>query len=563
MENFENPIKSRRNFLGKIGLSSLLLGVGGNMFGSGAKLDGRTTAVKNLIWNPYEFGAKGDGKTVDTKAIQAAVDSCYSSGGGKVLLYGGTFVSGTIILRSNITLHVEAGARLRGSNDLDDFPIFPSQYPSYTGTFVTNKMMIYAEDAQNITISGRGTIDGNGDYWLNGPYGSPSFSIRPRIIHFRGCENVHVHDITLYNSASWVQTYQSCTNMVIEGITVESRENSQIEKERYADAPGRNTDGLDLLDCQNVRIANCYINSGDDAICFKSLSPDGICGDITVSNCIISSNASGIKIGTETAGAFQDITIQNCVIFDLRAEAIALLTADGARIERINISNITLRNIKGAAIAIRLGVRNRAYRKNVKINQPELKDILIENIQGTRISTDYGCSVTGIKNIPVENIVLRNISLLFEGGGKRENSYREIPEHEEGYPSGRTFGRIPAFGFFIRHANNVTLENIHLRFIKDDDRPPLVCKNVVGLEIKDLKAQATNQTPELIRLINAKDVIIAESLPLTPVSVFVSVEGTETDKIVLLNNRLKNAAQNIVIEEELKKNTVTVIGTIN
>jgi len=186
---------------------------------------------KDAVYDPFHFGAKGDGKTLDTKAIQTAVDKCYGSGGGTVYLHNGYFISGTIYLKSNISLLIEAGTILRASNNLDDFPSIPSKYPSFTGEMVTHKMLIYAEDQKNITIHGRGTIDGNGDYWVKGPYGSPSFSIRPRIIHFRGCENIMVRDVTLYNSASWVQLYQSCRNIVIDGITVNSRENKDIEKE--------------------------------------------------------------------------------------------------------------------------------------------------------------------------------------------------------------------------------------------------------------------------------------------------------------------------------------------
>ncbi len=245
------------------------------------------------FFNVRDYGAIGDGKTLNTKAIQNAIDDCHKNGGGKVYLHKGIFISGTIILKSNVTLYIEAGTILKASNNLEDFPIMPSRYPSYVGNFETNKMLIYAEDASNISIAGRGTIDGNGDHWVNGPYGIPSFSVRPRIIHLRGCENIKISDITLYNSASWVQSYQSCKNLVIDGITVNSRENKDIEKERFADARGRNTDGLDLLDCEKVRISNCYINSGDDAICLKSFSPDEGCRDITITNCVVSSNASG------------------------------------------------------------------------------------------------------------------------------------------------------------------------------------------------------------------------------------------------------------------------------
>lgn len=470
------------------------------------------------VWDVFESGAKGDGKTMDTKAIQTAIDRCHAAGGGKVYLHNGQFLSGTIYLKSHVTLYVEAGAVLLGSANVNDYPSTASKYPAYGGELVTEKMFIYAEDARNISIAGRGTIDGRGDDF-NGPYRSPSFSGRPRILHFRNCEDVQIREVTLRNSGSWVQFYQSCKNLVIDGITVDSRENKDIEKFRHADAKGRNTDGLDLVDCQLVRVSNCLINSGDDAICLKSLSPNEGCRDITITNCIVSSNASGIKIGTETSGFFEDITVQNCTVFDTRVDAISLMTVDGARIERINIANISVRNIKGTAIFIRLGARNRPYRKNAKINTGILKDVLIENVQGTRIG-GYGCSITGIPGFPVENIVLKQIRLRFDGSNKPllgDDDHRTpvaieppavnpvVPEKVEAYPRGEMFGRLPAYGFYIRHGRNISLENLSLDYADEENRPAIVADDVDALEIIGLKAKASPNAPELIQLKNVRN----------------------------------------------------------
>ncbi|MCC5928783.1 MAG: glycoside hydrolase family 28 protein [Cyclobacteriaceae bacterium] len=508
------------------------------------------------IYDPFDYGAKGNGITLDTEAIQAAIDSCHHAGGGKVYLYKGVFISGTIILKNNVTLYIEAGATLKGSNNLEDFPTKHSKHPSYEGNFETNKMLIYSEDAKNISVIGRGIIDGNGDHWVDGPYGFPSFSKRPRIIHFRGCENIVVRDITLYNSASWVQSYQSCNNIVIEGITVDSRENKDIEKPRFADVPGRNTDGLDLEDCQQVRISNCFINSGDDGICIKSFSPNEASRDITITNCIISTNASGIKIGTETAGKIEDITIQNCVVYDTRVDAISIITVDGSQIERINISGITCRNIKGSAIFIRLGNRFRTYRENAEINNPHLKDVIIENIQGTRISEKYGCIIAGIKNIPVENIVLRNINLEFEGGGHAEQSYQDVPQREGAYPNGLIFGDLPAYGFYIRYAKNIILDNIQLRVTNEDERPAIICDEVEQLEIIRLKAEASSNSPELIRLINSKNAIISQSRSASPVPVFLSIYGRNSAEIILQNNPFSNAITMYIFKDGASKQSM-------
>jgi polygalacturonase len=479
------------------------------------------------VWDVYSFGAKGDGKTSDTQAIQAAIDNCYRAGGGKVSLYNGRFLSGTIYLKSCVTLHIESGATLLGSNSPDDFPAIVTDYPVVSGEYPIDKALIYAERSENIAITGFGTIDGRGDDL------EPMERPRPHIIVFRSCKNIKVRNVRLYNAAFWVQKYQSCDNMVIDGVTVDSRENKDIEKPRFIDVPGgRNTDGCNIVDCKNVRISNCNINSGDDGIVFKSFLRNEGCYNVTVNNCIITTNASGIKIGTESAGTFKDFTINNCVIYDTRGAAIGLMTVDGASVERIIISNITLRNIKGTAIFLRLGNRGRIYQNgDEKAAIGKMNDILIQNVYGKEIER-YGCSITGIQDAPIENIVLDNIQLTFTGSNTpllfegyddkivEELTMDIVPEKEDVYPRGEMFGKLPAYGFYVRHINNMEFNGIRLRVQEDDKRPALVADDVKGLTINRFSTKVSSDISALIYLCDVEKVNIFQSPDILPVSVF-------------------------------------------
>ena len=344
---------------------------------------------------------------------------------------------------------------------------------------------------------------------------------------------------------------QSSKNIVIDGITIDSKVEGLS-----------NQDGIDIVDSKFVRISNCLINSGDDSIVMKSFSPDEGCANITITNCVVSSYTSGLKIGTETAGAFEDITISNCTISDTRGEGISLISVDGARMERVTVSNVTIRNLNRSSIFIRLGDRGRAYLKNAKLKKSIIRNVIIENIHGTEIAMYHGCLITGIPGMNIENVIIRNINLEFRGGGKPKDAERQVPELEKEYPAGSRFGIIPSYGFFIRHAENIVLDEVNLRFKNKDDRPAVFCEEVKVLQIRNLQAQCTNDSPALIFLKNIHESVISNCRPTNNIPVFIKLAGDDSSDIALISNQLKNAGQSILLEKDSLKSSVKEYGSL-
>lgn len=239
--------------------------------------------VSRGIFDVRDCGAVGDGVTLDTKAIQAAINACSQAGGGKVYLTNGKFLSGTLYLKDNVTIYLEAGAVLLGSADINDYPVTIPGFRSYTDNY-TDKSLIYAEKVKNISIIGRGTIDGQGTSFKG------KWKVRPYTLRVIECHDVVVKDVTMRNSPMWMQHYLACDNVRVDGITVYNQCN-------------RNNDMIDIDGCRNVTIANCIGDTDDDALTFKST-----CGrpteNVTVTNCILSSHCNAIKCGTESNGAF-------------------------------------------------------------------------------------------------------------------------------------------------------------------------------------------------------------------------------------------------------------------
>ena len=473
------------------------------------------------IFNVRDYGATGNGVTLDTRAIQTAVNACSKAGGGTVYFPTGTYLSGTIFLDSNVTLFIDTGAILLGSTDLKDYPVTVPSYRSYTDNY-TDKSLIYGEDLRNISIIGRGVIDGQGDAF------SGQYKVRPYMIRIIECQNITIRDITIRNSPMWVQHYLACENVNIDGITVHSKVN-------------HNNDGIDIDSCEKVRISNCEINSGDDAIVLKSTS-DRFCRDVTITNCVLSSRCNALKLGTESNGGFQNITITNCTIYDTGLCGIALELVDGGAFNQVNVSNITMNNVNGA-IFIRLGNRARPFKNGMeKPGMGSLRNVIISNVQATNVDS-IGCSITGLPGHPVENVLLENVRINFRGGGTQKDGHLEIPELPDRYPEYKMFGTLPAYGFYCRHVNNLKFHHVELGFEKPDHRSAIVCDDVKDLELMGFDSESTGKTKTLIRLKQVDGAFIHDCRPRCKTKTFISLEGDLTDNITLINNDFSNVNQ--------------------
>lgn len=446
-----------------------------------------------------DFDTKGDGVTLCTRNLQAAIDSAnatYRRTGTKqtVVVPPGQYVSGTLYLKSGVTLHLERGATLLGSTNPFDYVKDPA---------VRWTAFIFAIMQHDIGITGQGTIDGRGWEVANNmvsyihlglvddplKYDRPNESNRPENIHFLECENIVISGITLRNPASWNQQYDRCRHLLIENLTVDSKS--------YW-----NNDGVDIVDCQHVVIRNCNIDAADDVFCFKSHKADGLSEDVLVENCTGRSSANGIKFGTMTRGTFRHFRFRNITIYDTYRSAITIASVDGGALQDIVIDGLRATHT-GNPIFLRFAERRQG------IVEPCLKDITIRNVyvEVPADKPDAGYNYEGpVEDLPrnispssivgtpghrIENITLENVEIHYPGGsdssyafcGSDPESLAAIAERTTQYPEFSMFKELPAWGLYLRHADNVVLRNVRMTLADRDYRPCIVADDVNGLTL--------------------------------------------------------------------------------
>jgi hypothetical protein len=441
------------------------------------------------------FGIRSDGGTLYTRSIQFAIDYINQNGGGRLVFDVGRYLTGSIHLKSDVTLELKEGAVLVGS--LNPF--------DYDRKLVT--ALIFAYDQHDVAITGKGVIDGQGralaanvtelvhkgiikDLFRND---RPEVEIRAMIMNFRNCKNVLIRGVTIRNAASWVQTYDQCTNLRLDSIYVDSK-------------AFWNNDGIDIVDCDSVAVTNSYIDAADDGVCLKSQDGSKFCNNILISHCTIRSSANAIKFGTTSFGGFRKIRILNNKVFDTYRSAIALEAVDGGFVEDVLVDSLQAFNT-GNAIYLRVGERQ-VGRKG-RLDNVRIMNLVVE-IPAGKPDAGYEYEgpiedmprnispmvITGLPDAPVTNVSLENVAIKYPGGGNPLfakiglDELDKVPERPAAYPDFSMFKELPAWGAYIRHARHVEFKNVTLTCEKKDYRTAIVLDDVrqsqfISLHIKE------------------------------------------------------------------------------
>jgi len=499
-------------------------------------------AAPPVVIDITHYGAVGDGKTLNTIAIQKAIDDCHQQGGGKVVFPAGNWLSGTIVLKDQVTLQFKKDARLLGSTDINDYQNI-DPFTDGLGIDVGWALLV-AVDAKNIGIEGEGAIDGQGAKLKEQQIAtdtrpeSQRWGRRPFLVRIVRCENVTVKGITLNYAAAWTSHYFQSKKVTIENVKIVSHGVAH-------------NDGIDIDGCQDVHIKDCDIFSGDDALCFKTTSSTMACSNIVVTGMRLKSNQGAIKMGTESMAPFENITISNCYIYDTNNGGIKLLSVDGAHLRNVQISDITMVNVR-TPMLLRLGSRLSVFRKGKDSQQPtgSLENVVIKNVKAqaaakAQLTPPSGILITGVPGFYITNVTLENIEINLAGGGTVENARQQVPEAVDKYPEVKTFGPlVPAYGVWARHVKGLKLVNITLHLDSNDRRPAFICEDGQDIELSGWKIPATSGAPSILRLENVEKAHIHNMEVKGSADVLVKVEGNNSKSIQVEKNKtpgIKNA----------------------
>lgn len=458
------------------------------------------SAQTKSVYNVMDFGAKGDGKSLDSPSINVAIEEASKKGGGTVFLPAGTFLSGSIRMKSNINLQLDAGAILLAAPQTGLMEYYDKhnpeeykqkRYQDQGHTFFLNSL-IWGVNLKNISITGLGIINGEGLASNWNLEGSKIVGVANKAIAFKECNNVKIQGITILHGGWFGILTTGCNLLSIDNLMIDS-----------------NRDGMDIDCCSNVSISNCKVNTpSDDAICLKSsfaLKRKVLTENVTITNCQVSGFQEGtlydgrmiipektkhvfrtgrIKFGTESNGGLRNCAISNCVF--RACKGLALEEVDGGIMENITVNNITMYDVQTYPIYITLGERMRDPDSTaVSVG----RDISISNVTAFVNDSVSGIQITGTPKFYLENIKLQHISITYAGGGTEKTAKKPFKELGKDYPEVRPYEPVPAYGLIARHVKNLQLLDVSFDFLKEDRRSPLICSDIDGLDIDRFNAK--------------------------------------------------------------------------
>jgi polygalacturonase len=560
-----NRVFTRRQWLGRVPPSAIaaVLGVGlaeERGFASGqAESNAGADDFGTRIYNIRKYGAKGDGVALDTVALQSAIDACHQEGGGTVLVPAGTFQIGTIELKSNVTLHIAAAGKLLGTADGKQYHAVDAIPLSGDSTLIDgNWALLYAVNATNVTVEGAGTIDGQGAKFHSTVRGTPPPSglggnRRPYHLLFHRCDRLTVRDIALVDGAYHSIRVIQSKHVHMDGLYIHNRVNG-------------NNDGFHFISAEYVTVNNCTILSQDDACAMF-----GSCKFITITNSVFSTRWSVFRFG---GGQSENISISNCVLYDVFGCPIKFQGNEGSRFENISFANLVLQQVTGP-IHISLGPRTRRNENVDEGLQPTLpketrppavaRNISFSNISGTvttnppqlpettltsdaRPGEGHSCiTLNCIGDATMENISFDNIHLTFGGGGTAEDAARrDLPKIAGEY---FMLGAMPAYGFYARNSRGLTLQNVRLQVSSPELRPAIIFDHVEDVAVNGLSVQANPAAESALRCINSKQILLTASRLLSPAAVFLQLEGAENDNIKIDGGDVSKAAKPLAFKD--------------
>ena len=509
---------------------------------------------RTTTYNVRDFGAVGDGKTLDSPAIDKAIEACSHGGGGVVSIPAGTYLSGTIHLKSNVSIYLDAGSVLLGAPQelkaYDAPEAFAGKVYQDGGHTYFHNSLIWGEGLDNVSIVGFGMINGGGLTRQDKEVGEGAIGLGDKSIALKNCRRVVIRDITIFHGGHFAVLLTGCINVTLDNLTIDT-----------------NRDGINLDCCKNATVSNCKINSPeDDGLCLKSSFALGrpiITENINITNCQVSGYEEGtflsgtmmpsksktgrIKFGTESNGGLRNVTISNCTFRDCRG--LALEEVDGGIMEDITISNLTMVHLAHYPIYITLGKRNRGPDSTIV---GIARNISISHVIASVADSLSGIQITGVPGHKLENIRLQNIEISFPGGGNAVHAARAFPELDKGYidkkgiyrnyPEPLRLGITPSYGLFARHVQDLELVDVRFTCEKEDQRPAVILDDVDGARLCRFVAQVGANASSVIEVSAVRDVSIEESATRGSAGTFLSVSDTASTNIVLKGNDLRGYA---------------------